>query len=190
MKRRPLNLLTVLSLLLCGVSLLCWLRSYRAEDASGLTVLGNYVGANSADGVVSLGYGRAPSGMGGDGPAQWAWDVAGRSAGPWDRFGFAWGTVVVADRSRAIPLLSDVPALGRLFRVGFPARFVGVPWWLLTGLAAAGPALRLRAACRRRAWGRAGRCSGCGYDLRATPGQCPECGRHSSANADESRRGR
>ena len=33
---------------------------------------------------------------------------------------------------------------------------------------------------RRRArdlWQRRGRCTGCGYDLRASRGECPECGR-------------
>jgi hypothetical protein len=175
MKRRLLNVLTVLSLLLCAASLLCWGRSYRAAAAGGIAASGNYIGVYSYNGVVSVGYGRAPSGRGGDGPARWEWDAAERGAGPWRRLGFEWGTVVVSDQSRAVPFLSDVPAIGRLFRVGFPARFVGVPWWLLAGLTAL-PAVRLRAVCRRRKWRRAGRCAGCGYDLRGTPQGCPECG--------------
>ncbi|HZN69987.1 MAG TPA: hypothetical protein VFB66_32230 [Tepidisphaeraceae bacterium] len=175
MKRRLLNLLTLLSPLLCAPSLVCWGRSYRAADAGELAAFSNYVGVRSCDGVASVAFGRAPSGVGSDGPARWEWDAAERAAGPWQPLGFEWGTVVMSDRSRALPVLSDVPAIGRLFRVGFPARFVGVPWWLLAGLTAL-PAIRLRAACRRRKWRRAGRCTGCGYDLRGTPMGCPECG--------------
>ena len=40
------------------------------------------------------------------------------------------------------------------------------------GCAAYALATYTRPARRRRA----GRCVGCGYDLRATPGKCPECG--------------
>ena len=63
-------------------------------------------------------------------------------------------------------------------RFGFAAEFssgskmVGVPLWLLAGMAVA---------CSLALWRRVERsganvCAGCGYDLRATPDRCPECG--------------
>ncbi len=51
-----------------------------------------------------------------------------------------------------------------------------VPHWSVTLLFAIAPALRLRGAIRSRRRHRAGRCPTCGYDLRATPDRCPECG--------------
>ncbi len=61
-------------------------------------------------------------------------------------------------------------------RVQYRHRVLLVPLWcpvLLTAL--------LPAAATRRRWRRgrrrsAGRCVACGYDLRHTPGRCPECG--------------
>jgi hypothetical protein len=53
---------------------------------------------------------------------------------------------------------------------------VGVPFWLLI-LVFAMPWLRAGLGwIRRRSLTRAGRCPKCGYDLRATPTRCPECG--------------
>ena len=53
-----------------------------------------------------------------------------------------------------------------------------IPMWLpflLTGVTAAWPLLS-PSARRRRARLAEGRCVSCGYDLRATPDRCPECG--------------
>jgi hypothetical protein len=54
---------------------------------------------------------------------------------------------------------------------------VGVPHWFMAILLAIAPAMRLRAAAQHCRRDRTGRCPACGYDLRATPDRCPECGR-------------
>jgi len=54
-----------------------------------------------------------------------------------------------------------------------------VPYWLLTVLWVALPLIGARQLRRDRIRRRArmGCCPSCGYDLRATPDRCPECGR-------------
>jgi hypothetical protein len=51
----------------------------------------------------------------------------------------------------------------------------GLPWWTLSLLFAIRPATVLRHHFTRRRHP-VGRCPSCGYDLRATPTRCPECG--------------
>jgi len=86
----------------------------------------------------------------------------------------------------------NVSALGFLFRrldtsdpytpaaysqsvLHYADRVVGIPHWLVAGLAAIMPVAWLRRAriCRRLV---KGLCVQCGFDLRATPDRCPECG--------------
>ncbi|HEY7118309.1 MAG TPA: hypothetical protein VH475_17100 [Tepidisphaeraceae bacterium] len=52
-------------------------------------------------------------------------------------------------------------------------RYVGVPLYFVLILTIALPAVRLWKRSRRP---RPGTCARCGYDLRATPERCPECG--------------
>jgi hypothetical protein len=51
-----------------------------------------------------------------------------------------------------------------------------VPYWLVIVVAAAPLLAFIPGAIRRCRRRRAGLCARCGYDLRATPGRCPECG--------------
>src|SRR4051794_34948314 len=62
----------------------------------------------------------------------------------------------------------------------------GFMLWFATALTALLPllwaAVRIPPMVRRRKAARLGLCPSCGYDLRATPGRCPECGAPHSRN--------
>ena len=58
----------------------------------------------------------------------------------------------------------------------YTRQFVGLPLWLIAALASILPAHAAICACRRWRNVKLRRCSQCGYDLRATPDRCPECG--------------
>jgi hypothetical protein len=51
-----------------------------------------------------------------------------------------------------------------------------VPYWLALGATAPLPAFAAWLVVRRRRRARRRSCANCGYDLRATPDRCPECG--------------
>ena len=53
---------------------------------------------------------------------------------------------------------------------------VSVPYWAMVGVLGVLPGVWWRRRRSRDGDRVAGRCSKCGYDLRATPGRCPECG--------------
>ncbi len=55
-------------------------------------------------------------------------------------------------------------------------RSVFIPYYWLVALLITWPLTRWTVSTFRRRRKRAGRCAMCGYDLRATPTRCPECG--------------
>jgi hypothetical protein len=64
--------------------------------------------------------------------------------------------------------------------VAYTIRRLAVPYWLLAVVLGLLPSARLFAVWRRRRRVGHGLCPTCGYDLRATPTRCPECGTVSS----------
>lgn len=78
---------------------------------------------------------------------------------------------------------NQLPAIRQQWHRRLDVATVSVPYWMLSTATAVLPALfvawRLRSFIRRRRLRRSGYCPDCGYDLRATPSRCPECGAES-----------
>jgi hypothetical protein len=73
--------------------------------------------------------------------------------------------------------LMGIAYQGDTFGYGPPyhSRLVVIPFWMLFATFALLAILTTRTLFKRR-WTGANICSSCGYDLRATPDRCPECG--------------
>jgi hypothetical protein len=156
MKRQFFSLSAAISLLLSTVVGIMWMRSYVTTDM--LFRSGSWVGSDG---------GHLPRWLeSSDGSLSWRYyprdDDAPRVEFDHSILGFRY--YFGHDR--------QPPGTGTYFSwVVFAA-----PYWFVFALAA-GPAVReltrRRIAYSRR---RRNRCVNCGYDLRATPSRCPECG--------------
>jgi hypothetical protein len=175
-RRRLLNLLTVLSLLLCLSALGAWWRSTRVSDR-----LDRNGGA--ADWEVfsvrgRLFVGRVAFRRVGSTPAgEPVYDVLGTPA---ERAAPQWRYSVQSPGPNPPPDMWE-PSVWKvvgLERGPFSASGVS-GWWLRlrwSSLALAASVLPAAYALRRARRTPAGHCRRCGYDLRATPDRCPECG--------------
>jgi hypothetical protein len=155
MKRRLLNLLTVLSLLLAVAVAVVWAWSYdtwRLGVARGRIVLLVTEGPDGEAYVQRF--------LRHDSPAAQPWeDLRTRATHSTALAGFEHHRGQFADYTSV-----------------FEFSLLAVPLWPLVVLALALPAVRIWLGRRERRRARQGRCRECGYDLRGSPGRCPECG--------------
>jgi hypothetical protein len=175
LRRCLLNLLTSLSLLLFVAACALWVRSYCRSDT---WLLARLVHANDPQGdlgpadryaVVTLSVSRGRARV----EVFDQWFPAGESVPRWELSSGPPRTLYTGGDSVWNRMGFERPDLGP------DAAEWTVPLWLpsaVTGALPASRTARLYRAARRRHRARAGRCRACGYDLRATPDRCPECG--------------
>jgi hypothetical protein len=167
MPRRLLNLLTLVSLLLCVAAAALWVRAHFVSDVVGYSRRegGHIVSRSLFTGYSVVGYTWSTDVLrtGSSARAQWFYS----SRNPGRPF-----------HSRVLP---DVVEWGELHSPpGTPPSEVHytVPLWMFVVAFGAAPAVRLQRAARGRRLARLGRCPRCAYDLTGNlSGVCPECGR-------------
>jgi hypothetical protein len=168
--RYTFNGLTVLSLLLCVVTVVLWVRSYWVADCwvwypvnrEDRAAVDDYFAVSELGVIYArfiprsdtlVGYPRSPTNFFTRTPDETNIPFIGK--GVWRRMGFGYARVVG---------WSDQPG----WLLSFPHAAVVV-------VSSALPAIWLWLSFGRRRRG-AGMCLKCGYDLRATPDRCPACG--------------
>ncbi|MDB5328931.1 MAG: hypothetical protein JWP03_82 [Phycisphaerales bacterium] len=193
MLRRAFSILSALSLLLCIATCVLWawsdVRRETAIFSIGRILISEEVSHGGFHLEVGLGFPeRQPlCWISGRGTTSAEFEFAG-----WPPLGFdavaQWHLFdVYGNYGEEYPLLDNRGRVvrwpnpnfpGPMLRHGKPFYFCSIgnaPLWLLVLLFGVMPSARtLRRWPRRRR--RIGDCAKCGYDLRATPDRCPECG--------------
>jgi hypothetical protein len=170
-RSRLFTLCSAVSLLLCAAVCVLWIRSYWVGEAVYREGPAYRLAVLSSKGQCSAFRMTYPKSAD-NGPPRWMYSNRGM-----------WAEVTQRpDLYRADPgvrCYGPIAGFGLFDKPAGPpgmgTREVFVPYWFLALLTAAGPAAWWHHA--RRARSRSlGLCSACGYDLRATPERCPECG--------------
>jgi len=168
MKRRLFNVLSGASLVLCVATIGIWVRSYSISDV----VTCEEPGRDSPWVIHVLWASRGRVAFGNDFVGVHSWDV--NDGGP------TTSRYWMFEQMPAEPLRPHDEPISILGWLGFfyeQGQAHGenwvVPIWFITLLTAVPSLIRVR---HRLTQNPAGHCICCGYDLRATPDRCPECG--------------
>jgi hypothetical protein len=170
MRRRLSTLAAAASLLLCLATAGMWVRSYWYGDEAQWYWSGDGIGVGSDSGCASLSLtlrNPFPS------PGWRSYRIEGSSSRRDHVYGFRHYRLLATTRKLPDAYLL-LPANRKIldadiYAFNFPhwcPLLIGIAfvnWWLWR--------FRIARGCSNR-----GRCQTCGYDLRATPDRCPECG--------------
>ena len=158
--RRVLNLLTALSLLLCVAAVALWIRSYYRSDGFGYAQRCSEAERRSD---------------------YWVYSTRGRMTFitallglPDKEIGPFWNSGLPDDPYRMEE--TGFYLLGWNLEQYPSYATVSAPHWALAMLLGVAPAAAALTHFRRIRRQTRDRCRSCGYDLRATPERCPECG--------------
>jgi hypothetical protein len=193
---RLLNLAAALSLLLCITAAAVWARSYHAGDAFSVARVrfdGQWTFRLRDQLQVSTGRAEYSHTLAtGTGPAsrayaeQWATlNRRIRQPMPSSR-PMSTGQPVVSFCGFECGRQEYIRRDGSVCLGVYSAKF---PLWAPVGVTAVFPALRSAVWLRRRRRAGGGHCAACGYDLRASPHRCPECGTPVPASPEASASG-
>jgi hypothetical protein len=206
MLRRLFALLSVLSLVLCVATCALWVRSYRRFDAVGVYVGNKTASVVSSRGIIGLNvlrfhvsetYHHEPvSARMSVSQGETSLEVLDRISSEYeDRLGDGvnrgpengrWGFSFNEEDEYYLGLWSRKPRGIR--SPDYHRWWIGLPLWLLSTIAMVLPACWLLAQHRRRGKVAESLCAYCGYDLRASPERCPECGAETNKPAPDAGR--
>jgi len=187
MSRRLFRCLCALSLLLCIATILLRVRSFRRVDELSFAATRRYA-VRSWHGLLMFGiYEKLQFTQIGQGPATESRVPIGDRGvrykslpafgNEWDSSGRFFGRHSTIHEYRGSYFI--IPATGKhADENGYLVRlqYLQFPDELVTLAAGVLPVFVALRHLRRQRRKRGGRCARCGYDLRASPGRCPECG--------------